>query len=122
MRSDKRNRAMQAYTGFAGTSTVAHVERSLLSAYPQASQELSGRQYGAVMSACNKSYHDGAANATASGEVWDYVSPTDWIAGIGKRVPNGAGGYHHQAIIEVAGNTITITTADGNKLVYTLAE
>lgn len=118
MRSDKRNRAISQYNGHRGPATVAHVERNLLTAYPEASRELTGKQYGRVMSACNTSYHDGAANATALGDVWDYNAPTDWIAGIGKRIPDGNGGAKNQAVCEVSANCVTITIADGQIITY----
>lgn len=119
MRSDKRNRAINQYNGHKGPATIAHVEGNLLASYPRASQELSGRQYGQVMSACNTSYQDGSAHATVKGEVWDYCNPTDWVAGIGTRESDGRGGYRNPLTVEARGNTITITHTDGTVKVYT---
>jgi hypothetical protein len=63
--STKRQRAMTAYGGFAGGATVAHIERNIEAAYPEAYHDLTGVQYGQVMAVANKSYHDGKAAAGA---------------------------------------------------------
>ena len=59
MRSDKRKRAMQVFNGHHGPFTVAHVEHLIQSEYPSARDQLTGFQYGLVMSVCNRAFHDG---------------------------------------------------------------
>jgi len=65
MRQDKRDKAMAAYNGHHGASTVGHIETNINTVWPGASKELTGRRYGHVMSIANKSYHDGRDNAGA---------------------------------------------------------
>jgi hypothetical protein len=111
MRSDKWTRAMAHYNGHKGPATVAHVERNIEAAYPGASKELTGVQYGKLMSVANTSYQDGKHSTTI--EEWAYDAPLDWLAGIGK-----------ENVIEVNGDTVTITlkanTPDAQKRVYKL--
>lgn len=58
-KSDKWSRAMENYNGHKGPATVEHVERNIKAAYPRAYDELTGVQYGKLMSVANTSYHDG---------------------------------------------------------------
>jgi hypothetical protein len=118
MRSDKYYRALAEYNGHKGSATLAHVERNLLSAYPTAREDLTGVQYGRVMSVANTSYHDGKAAATNNGDVWDYASPIDWIAGIGPKELDGNGGYRNAARVEVAADHVLINTIDGKTIIY----
>ncbi len=67
MRKDKRQRALQAYKGFAGSQTIAHVERNLLNGFPTAKTSLTGVQYGQVMNVANMSYRDGKNTALPKG-------------------------------------------------------
>lgn len=80
MRQDKRDRAMGRYNGHKGQATVEHVERNLLSAYPEAQSELTGVQYGKVMSVANTSYQDGKTSNRA--DMWAYDRPDSWLMGI----------------------------------------
>lgn len=64
----KWDRAMANYNGHKGTATVEHVERNIKSAYPTAYAELTGVQYGKLMSVANTSYHDGRNSTGASCE------------------------------------------------------
>lgn len=116
-KKSKRQRAMDYYTGHKGSATVTHVERNIESAYPGAYKELTGVQYGKLMSVANNSYHDGMAAGRANGEIWDYSSPTDWVAGIGpcEKVNDG---YANRASIEVNGDIITITPLNSNPITY----
>lgn len=102
MRSDKRNRAMSQYAGHNGAATVAHVERNLLTAYPTASQELTGKQYGAVMSACNTSYQDGRTSCGAERLDTDAV----WIKGVGVLVKQADGTWRNESPEDAHGNII----------------
>lgn len=95
---NKRERAMQNYTGFRGAATVEHVERNIKTAYPTAYADLTGVQYGKLMSVANVSYQDGK-HSNNQVEAWAYDSELDWLAGFGR-------GKHS---IEVAGDTITLT-------------
>ena len=112
MRTDKWQRAMANYNGFKGSATIAHVERNIESAYPGASMELTGIQYGKLMSVANTSYQDGIHSSPL--EAWAYDSPLDWLAGIGK-----------DHVIEVNGDTITLTlhanTDKAEKRIYKLS-
>lgn len=58
-KGNKRSRAMQHYNGHKGPATVEHVERNIKAAYPTAYADLTGVQYGKLMSVANTSYHDG---------------------------------------------------------------
>lgn len=72
MRSDKWTRAMATYQGHHGQVTVDHVRRNVDAAYPCANSQLTGAQYGYVMSVAHASYHAGRASAGAElidGEV-----------------------------------------------------
>ena len=62
----KRERALAEYNGHKGDATIAHVDRNIESAYPMAYRDLTGVQYGRLMSVANTSYHDGCASAGAS--------------------------------------------------------
>ena len=64
-RKSKQERALAKYNGHRGSATVAHVERNIESAYPTAYRDLTGVQYGRLMSVANTSYHDGRASAGA---------------------------------------------------------
>lgn|GEM_PF-6137476 len=59
---------MMQYNGFTGLATVGHVERNIEQAWPNAWDNLTGAQYGKVMSVANTSYHDGRASAGAEVE------------------------------------------------------
>jgi hypothetical protein len=59
---------MAAYNGHSGTETVAHIERNIETAWPEAYGELTGRQYGQVMAVANISFHDGKRAAGAEVE------------------------------------------------------
>lgn len=67
-KGNKRSRAMANYNGFKGTATVEHVERNIKAAFPTAYDELTGVQYGKLMSVANTSYHDGRNSTGASCE------------------------------------------------------
>ena len=111
MRQDKYNRAIAQFNGHKGPATIAHVERNIESAYPGAYIELTGVQYGKLMSVANTSYQDGKHSSTV--EEWAYDAPLDWLAGIG-----------NDNIIEVNGDIITISlntnTDQAVKRVYRL--
>lgn len=64
-KGNKWSRAMEHYNGHKGQATIEHVERNIKSAYPMAYAELTGVQYGKLMSVANMSYHDGRNNAGA---------------------------------------------------------
>ena len=64
----KRARALAKYNGHKGPATIAHVERNIESAYPNAYRDLTGIQYGQLMNVANASYHDGRASAGAEVE------------------------------------------------------
>lgn len=88
--STKRERALNEYNGHKGMATVAHVERNIEQAYPTAWQDLTGVQYGRVMSVANTSYHAGKSAAGAwadSGLVgFDDVSlPEELLRAISQR-------------------------------------
>ena len=87
MRSDKRDRAINNFNGHKGASTIAHVECNLLDTYPTASQELTGKQYGLIMSACNTAYQDGKASTRAEMLGTDAV----WVKGVGILVKQADG-------------------------------
>jgi hypothetical protein len=53
------------YNGHKGAATIAHVERNITLAYPTAWEDLTGIQYGRLMSVANTSFHDGRAAAGA---------------------------------------------------------
>lgn len=97
MRTDKRARALSQYNGHNGNATVAHVERNIASAYPTAQQDLTGIQYGRVMSVANTSYQDGAHANKA--DMWAYDGELDFVLGI-RGTDN---------VVEVNGDTVTIT-------------
>jgi len=61
----KRDRALEHYNGHQGASTVGHVEKNIESVWPTAYQDLTGDQYGKLMSVANASYHDGKIDAGA---------------------------------------------------------
>lgn len=94
---NKRSRAIANFNGHKGPATIAHVERNIESAYPMAYAELTGVQYGKLMSVANTSYQDGKASNKI--EMWAYDGELDWLAGI--RGTN--------TLIEVKDDTITIT-------------
>lgn len=117
MRIDKRARAMSNYNGHKGTATVEHVERNVLSAYPMAQAELTGIQYGKVMSVANTSYQDGVHSQAI--DTWGYDGIYDFLAGLGRVIPDGNGGYRSPGIITVDNDTITIEdTVTGVKRQY----
>lgn len=103
MRQDKRDRAMEYYNGHKGIATIAHVERNLLSAYPEAQAELTGVQYGKVMSVANTSYQDGKTSNQA--DMWAYDAPDSWLMGI-----RGTDIY-----VEMEGDTIKVKTRTADK-------
>lgn len=114
----KMQRALKHYNGHKGAATVAHVERNIKSAYPNAYADLTGIQYGKLMSVANISFQDGRVEATKNGGVWAYDNPTDWVGGIGPRISDGKGGHNNAAVINVTADTVTIETLDGKKIVY----
>lgn len=118
MNNAKYTRALRHYNGHKGETTIAHVQRNIETTYPTAAAELTGRQYGLVMSVSNTSYHDGAADATRNGDMWAFDNLTDWVAGIGRREPDGKGGVRNQGVIEVKDDAITITSFDGQVVTY----
>lgn len=107
---NKWTRAMEHYNGHKGPATIAHVERNIESAYPGAYAELTGIQYGKLMSVANTSYQDGKTSQEI--DTWAYDGELDWLAGI-----RGT-----DIAIEVKGDTITIMRGqnDSKKIVYKL--
>ena len=103
MRQDKRDRAIGQYNGHKGIATVEHVERNLTSAYPEAATELTGVQYGKVMSVANTSYQDGKTSNRA--DMWAYDGPDSWLMGI-----RGT-----DICVEMEGDTIKIKTRTAEK-------
>lgn len=114
----KENNALKHYNGHKGASTVAHVQRNISAVYPDAFEELTGRQYGLVMSVANASFQDGRATAGRNGEIWAYDNPTDWVAGIGPHIPSKNGGHNNAAVITVTEKSVTIELLGGEKIVY----
>ena len=68
---NKRERIIANYNGHQGVSTMAHIRRIINDVYPTAYKELTGVQYGKLMSIVNKAYHEGRASMGA--EVVDGV-------------------------------------------------
>ncbi len=64
-KSSKWERALAQYNGHKGEATIAHVERNIESVYPTAYRDLTGVQYGRLMSVANTSYHAGRASTHA---------------------------------------------------------
>lgn len=119
MRKDKWTRATKNYNGHRGSATIGHVERNLLSVYPTAKTELTGAQYGKVMSVANDSYLDGKSDQEI--DIWAYDDVYNFMAGLGVAVPDNNGGYRNPGIIKVDGDTITITdTNTGTDKIYKL--
>jgi hypothetical protein len=95
---------MQAYDGFRGAQTVAHV----LSTIPDdLIRGTTGRQAGQIMSIRNAAYHEGAASQKI--DTWAYDAPDDFLVGIRGTKIN----------IMVNRDTITFTDdATGKKRIY----
>lgn len=108
----KRSRVMAHYNGHKGPATISHVERNIETAYPGAYSDLTGIQYGKLMSVANTSYQDGK-HSNGPLEIWAYDGPLDWLAGTKDHV------------VEVNNDTVTITlysrTDKEIKRVYKLA-
>jgi len=68
MRSDKLNRMMIMYNGFKGHATVNHIMSNIPE---ELINQLTGKQLGLIMSALNKSYHQGKAESTR--EIEEYI-------------------------------------------------
>lgn len=115
---EKMRLALKHYNGHKGAGTTAHVQRNVETAWPTAYAELTGRQYGLVMSVANTSFQDGRAEATKYGGIWAYDNPTDWLAGIGPHVSDGKGGYNNTAVVTVTAKTVVIELLDGEKITY----
>ena len=109
---NKWSRVMANYNGHKGWATIEHVEHNIASAYPTAYAELTGVQYGKLMSVANTSYQDGKASNKI--EMWAYDSDLDWLAGM-----RGT-----DTVIEVKNDTIIITsnarTPEEKKKIYKL--
>jgi hypothetical protein len=58
----KESRAMAAYGGFTGRQTVAHIKKLI---GKELEDQLTGRQFGLVMSAVSRAYHEGRASTGA---------------------------------------------------------
>lgn len=95
----KLRNALANYNGHKGNETIKHIERNINSAWPDAPKELTGKQYGKLMSVANTSYHDGAASKRI--DTWAYDGEYDWLAGY----RNSQG---DELIIEVDSDKITI--------------
>ena len=59
---NKLQRVLANYNGHQGASTMAHIGRIIENIYPTAYHELTGVQYGKLMSIVNKAYHEGRAS------------------------------------------------------------
>ena len=75
----KESRAMAAYDGFKGGATVEHV-RKLVG--KELAERLTGHEFGLVMSAVNRAYHEGRASTGA--EMID--ANCVWINGIDRGI------------------------------------
>jgi len=94
----KLSAALKHYNGHHGNETIAHIERNIQAVWPTAPTDLTGKQYGQLMSVANQSYHDGANSKHI--DTWAYDGELDWLAGI-----KGT-----NTVIVVDHDTITITT------------
>ena len=66
----KTARAMAAYDGFKGSRTVAHIQKLI---GKEIAERLTGHEFGLVMSAVNRAYHEGKASTGAEVIDGDYV-------------------------------------------------
>lgn len=66
----KMDRAMAAFDGHKGAQTVCHIKEIIGN---ELSQLLTGKQYGLVMSAVNRAYHEGRASTGAEVVDGDYL-------------------------------------------------
>ena len=114
----KLNQALKIFNGHIGNQTIKHIEDNICKVWEMAVNELTGRQYGLLMSVANQSYHDGRNSKRI--DTWAYDSELDWLAG-----------YRSDAndtdiAIEVDNDTITIRkyiqTDKEIKRVYKLVE
>ena len=96
----KLNAALKFYNGHHGNQTIKHIEDNISSVWEMAIHELTGRQYGLLMSVANKSYHDGANSKRIN--TWAYDSEFDWLAGYRSDANDT------DVAIEVNNDTITI--------------
>ena len=63
----KADRALAAYDGHKGSATVTHIKKLI---GKELAERLTGHEFGLVMSAVNRAYHEGKASTGA--EVIDY--------------------------------------------------
>jgi hypothetical protein len=86
MRSDKKNRMMANYNGFAGHQTVSHITSNIPT---ELLDQLTGKQLGLIMSALNKFYHQGKAESqkeireyigiSHNVTLWDIIGDADYL-------------------------------------------
>lgn len=110
--------ALKYYNGHHGNQTIKHIEGNISSIWGTAARELTGRQYGLLMSVANQSYCDGAKSKRI--DTWAYDSEFDWLAGYRSDANDT------DVVIEVDNDIITIRkyshTRKEIKRVYKLVE
>jgi len=114
----KLKQALKHYSGHPGNQTIKHIEDNISSVWEMAIHELTGKQYGLLMSVANKSYQDGRNSKRI--DTWAYDNELDWLAGYRSDADDT------DVAIEVNNDTITIRkylqTDKEIKRVYKLVE